>query len=130
MMRTAVRHRSARDGRGKCRGSTTGRPYVWAKASAAMGELSVRIALPIDMKNLGRSERAPREGPDTHPNVAAEAQHVLPKRPHQPVGPGAVPHDVDAAEDEADDEADRWQCQPVQSRDPCMAYSRPSWPPS
>jgi hypothetical protein len=90
-----------------------GGPWLaWARAKAAvmMGELSVRIVVPMDMKNLRKmlaqlrklfdrlSSRIPKGG--------SRANHVLAQSPHHAVRARAEADDVGRAEDEANDQAD------------------------
>jgi len=77
-----------------------------------IGELSVRMVVPIDMKNLHRSQYQHRStcllvSCAILPERRRRAQHVLSQSPHHAVWAGSVSYNVRCAEDEADDQTDR-----------------------
>ena len=97
-----------------------------------MGELSVRIVVPMDMKKLSHISSLPLLHPEifvasSSPECGRRSQHVLAQRPHHAVGAGAVSNDICCAEDEADDEADGCHCSVhVHTIGPGPTYCRPS----
>ena len=76
-----------------------------------MGELSVRIIVPMDMKQLQCVSQA-------HlltvfhavvlPKRRGRPEHILTQRPQHAIGTWAEAYDVRCAEDESDDQADRY----------------------
>ena len=91
----------------------TGGPWLaWARAKAAvmMGELSVRMVVPMDMKNLRKVSARLRKFLDIFssciPERGSRANHVLAQSPHHAVRARAETDDVGCAEDESNDQAD------------------------
>ena len=90
------------------------RACAFLNASVMMGELSVRMVVPIDMKKLGTvSAHRPITAfhSDCIPKCGRRTKHVLTQRPHHAVRTRAVSDDIGRAEDESDDEPD--SCHPV-----------------
>ena len=80
------------------RGRTIGCPCVLANAAIAMGEASVLIAEPIDMKNLlewslSAWAAEPRLGSDG-PECGSRTQHILSQSAHHSSRPWTVADDV------------------------------------
>ena len=76
-----------------------GRRRARANASTASWEMvSVRIALPMDMKNLDKSNEPyahqHRDVNNISPESCTRTKHELSQCSHHPIWPGAIPHDV------------------------------------
>jgi hypothetical protein len=83
------------------------RACAFCSASVRMGELSVRIVVPMDMKNLDTIISDHGSLPTLFlmsrlPKRRCRTQHVLTQCPQHAVGPWAVSYNVRCAEDEAD----------------------------
>ena len=72
----------------------TGGPWLawaWAKAAVMIGELSVRIVVPMDMKKLSNVSMVAQGSigfPRAYPKVAAEPSMYWPRVLIMPLGPG------------------------------------------
>lgn len=70
-----------------------------ANASIAIGELSVRITDPMDMKKLGKrlatsASECEKKGEDLVPKRGGRSHHILPQSSHHTIGASAKSHDV------------------------------------